>query len=134
MSMHRVTVFWGWTFHAFICSYWRTTYSEHGWATFLKREAQLPLEDVVCLIDDAFALANANLVPSSLPLRIISAVAYRASYPVWVTAIGHLRAWSRLLSTSPPPNAIRSMVARIMPEVGDAIHHNHMFCSLVPVT
>ncbi len=69
------------------------------------------------MIDDAFALANADVVPPSIPLRLVSAVAYRANYPVWITAIGHLRAWSRLLATAPPPNAIRSMVARIMPQV-----------------
>jgi hypothetical protein len=84
------------------------------------------------MIDDAFALANSNLVPSPLPLRIISAVAYRANYPIWVTAIGHLRAWSRLLATTSPPNAIRSMVARIMPEVRHA--SDHIMCRLVSVT
>ena len=69
------------------------------------------------MVDDAFALADAKLVPSSLPLRIVSAVASRANYPVWVTAIGHLRAWSRLLATAPPPNAIHALVARVMPQV-----------------
>lgn len=98
-------------------SYWRTTYSGRGWESLLKKQALLPLEDIVCMVDDAFALADAKLVPSSLPLRIVSAVASRANYPVWVTAIGHLRAWSRLLATAPPPNAIQALVARVMPQV-----------------
>ncbi len=79
------------------------------------------------MIDDSFALANADLVHPSLPLRIVSAVAPRANYPVWITAISHLRAWSRLLATAPPPNAIRSMVARIMPQVTHV--HIYMLCA-----
>ncbi len=71
----------------------------------------------MCLVDDAFALADTKLAPASLPLRIVSAVAPRANYPVWITAIGHLRSWSRLLAGAPPPNAIHTMVARIMPQV-----------------
>ena len=114
------------------CSYWRTTYSETGWNTLLQKQAQLPLEDIVCLIDDAFALANADVVPPSIPLRLVSAVAYRANYPVWITAIGHLRAWSRLLATAPPPNAIRSMVARIMPQVAVVLmQHTVYLCTVM---
>ena len=97
--------------------YWRTNYLEQGWTTFLKRQAQLPLHDIPCMIDDAFALANANLLPPSLPLRLLSQVAPRADYAVWVTAMGHMRAWARLLATAPPPNAVRTLVARIMPQV-----------------
>ena len=106
------------------CRYWRTTYAEQGWAAFLKRQAQLSLRDLVCMVDDAFALANVDLLPPSLPLRLVSAVAPRADYPLWVTSITHLRAWSRLLATAPPPNAIRTLVARIMPQVTRDLQHS----------
>lgn len=106
--------------------YYRVNYPPQYWdrleAAMVRDDARLGAPDRMGLIDDAFALAHANIIPITQALNMTTGLSRETSFNVWTVAANHLVSLDYLLRTQPDYNRylryISSLVSGPLATVG----------------
>jgi glutamyl aminopeptidase len=85
--------------------FYRVNYPAKYWdlldAAMKRDDSRLGAPDRMGLIDDAFALAHAKVVPVTQALNMTAGLASETSFNVWTVAVNHLVSLDYLLRTQP---------------------------------
>ncbi|KAF2350322.1 Peptidase M1 membrane alanine aminopeptidase N-terminal, partial [Trinorchestia longiramus] len=98
--------------------YYRVNYEEQMWNELIDLlmmdHQKLSPSDRASLLDDAFSLAGANLVPYSLPLRLCGYLLKEQHYIPWKTVSYHVAELSQLLLTTKAYPLFRKFVLQLV--------------------
>eukprot|EP00095_Tigriopus_kingsejongensis_P000725 snap_masked-scaffold338_size202645-processed-gene-1.10 protein:Tk00725 transcript:snap_masked-scaffold338_size202645-processed-gene-1.10-mRNA-1 annotation:"endoplasmic reticulum aminopeptidase 1" len=105
--------------------YYRVNYPRHNWDALILAlntdHTVFTTADRAQLINDAFALSHAGLLPSTKPLEMITYLLKETDMVPWATALGHLGTWKVTLQETDIVPLINSLIQTLISPIYNQI-------------
>uniref|UniRef100_A0A0N4Z605 Aminopeptidase N n=1 Tax=Parastrongyloides trichosuri TaxID=131310 RepID=A0A0N4Z605_PARTI len=110
--------------------FYRVNYDKFGWEAIIKQlnedHTKIPTKTRARIIDDAFALAEANLIPYSIPLNITNYLTKETEYIPWSMTMNGLDNILSNFEDDPEVETVEKYYNKLMKPLYDTINWNQL--------